>query len=57
MIFSINIYNVKSQNKVTIYHKNVLTREHHEFSMIVFHGIEIVFPYWFRDFIHSDANP
>ena len=45
------------KNKVTIYHKNVLTQEHHELSMIVFHGIEIVFPYWSRYVIHSDANP
>jgi hypothetical protein len=43
MIFSINIYNIKSQKKVTIYQKNVLTRDHHELSIKVFHGIEIVF--------------
>jgi hypothetical protein len=43
MIFSINIHNIKSQKKVTIYQKNVLTWEHHELSMIVFHGIEIIF--------------
>ena len=43
MIFSIDIYNIKEQKKVTIYHKNVLTREHHELSIQVFHGIEIVF--------------
>jgi hypothetical protein len=42
MIFSKKLYNIKAQNKVT-YHKNVLTWEHHELSMQVFHGIEIVF--------------
>ena len=38
-----NIYNIKEQKKVTIYHKNVLTQEHHELSIQVFHGIEIIF--------------
>ena len=43
MIFTLKTYNFNDvQHKVT-YHKNVLTREHHELSMQVFHGTEIVY--------------
>ena len=57
MFLTLKTYNFNDvQHKVT-YHKNVLTREHHELTMQVFHGTEIVYALWSIDVIHSDAKP
>ena len=42
MFLTLKTYNLNDvQHKVT-YHKNVLTQEHHELSIQLFHGTEIV---------------
>ena len=42
MIFTLKTYNFNDVQQKFTYHKNVLTREHNELSMQVFHGTEIV---------------
>ena len=42
MIFTLKTYNFNDVQQKVTYRKTMLTREHYELSMKVFHGTEIV---------------